>query len=320
MDETLGKGGMGSVYRCHNRDAPSIVAAIKLLDPSVPIEAAAERRFLREAEILYRIDHPHVVRVSNVDLDASPPYLEMEFVEGHSLEEELERHGPLPLPTAIDRIRQLADALHHLHRRKIFHRDIKPQNIIITPDGAVKLVDFGLAIHRAEDPETTGITTFGTVPYCPPEWGLAKLDDPLWDLYALGVVFYEMLTGTVAFPVAKHLEPLGRMQQVLADKRRIAALDPGPDFPPDVRTIIRTLTCREPEGRYPDARTLLHALDEADLTPVRPIPTERPRSRENRPPAVPRPVYVGLLLLAAVLGAGALLAGMLAFSLVLGIA
>lgn len=316
IERTLGKGGMGSVYRCHNRDAPSIVAAIKLLDPSFEYNPEAKERFLREAEILYKIDHPNVVRVSNVHLDARPPYLEMEFVDGRSLEDELGTHGPVPLVEATDWVKQLADALHYLHRRRIYHRDIKPQNLLIDEDGVVKLVDFGLAVHKSGRRIThaAAVTNFGTVSYCPPEWGRSQLDPVTWDLYALGVVYYEMLTGTVAFPVVAGEDPQRQMLQVLTDKKRIPALDPGPQFPPDIREIVKKLTSRDAEQRFPDARSLVQALATADLdyrprTPV-PVRTVVPPEREVAESLDP-PIGegIGLAVMAGFLIVGALFAG-----------
>lgn len=326
IERTLGKGGMGSVYRCHNRDAPSIVSAIKLLDPSFQFNPEAKERFLREAEILYTIDHPNVVRVSNVHLDARPPYLEMEFVDGRSLEDELARFGPVPLTDATDRVRQLADALHYLHRRRIYHRDIKPQNLLIDASGRMKLVDFGLAVHKSgrRITQAAAITTFGTVSYCPPEWGRAQLDPVTWDLYALGVVFYEMLTGTVAFPVVQDDDPQRQMLQVLSDKKRITALDPGPQFPPDLREIVKRLTHRDIDTRFPDARSLVQALATADLdyrpkTPV-PVRTVVPPDRAQDPAPTPIREGVGLAVVAGFLLIGALFAGIFvtAMALVLG--
>ncbi|MCB9673915.1 MAG: serine/threonine protein kinase [Alphaproteobacteria bacterium] len=276
VEETLGKGGMGSVYRCHNRHATRILAAIKLLDPAFQYHPEAKARFLREAEILYTVDHPNVVKVSNVHLDAQPPYLEMEFVDGMALEDELGRRGAMAPAVAVDRARQLASALKYLHRKEIFHRDVKPQNILIRRDGALKLVDFGLAVERGGDRITVqNDSNFGTVSYCPPEWGRpGEVDPAAWDLYALGVVLYEMLTGTVAFPVAPDDDAKRQMIQVMSDKQRIEALDPGPRFHPGLREVVRKLTHKELEQRIRDAKTLEEALEalDADFSEHIPVP------------------------------------------------
>jgi len=263
VEKKLGKGGMGSVFRCHNKHATRILAAIKLLDPAFMFHPEAKARFLREAEILYTVDHPNVVKVSNVHLDARPPYLEMEFVDGLSLEDELARKGQVPTDIAVDRAKQLGRALRYLHRKGIYHRDVKPQNILTRVDGTLKLVDFGLAVEKGGDRIThQDNSNFGTVSYCPPEWGQhGELDPAVWDLYALGVVLYEMLTGTVAFPVAVSGEPRVQMIQVMSDKQRIEALDPGPRFQPGLREIVRRLTHKDPSKRIPNAKELLDELD-----------------------------------------------------------
>lgn len=291
VEQTLGKGGMGSVYRCHNRYAPRILAAIKLLDPAFQYHPEAKARFLREAEILYTINHPNVVKVSNVLLDAAPPYIEMEFVDGLALEDELGQWGPLPPKVAVERARQLAHALRYLHRKGIYHRDVKPQNILIRKDGEPKLVDFGLAVEIGGDRITQQTqVNFGTVSYCPPEWGQAgELDPAAWDLYALGVVLYEMLTGSVAFPVAADADARRQMVQVMSDKQRVEALDPGPRFPASLRGVVRRLTHRDPTKRIASAKALLVDLDGVDLDVPRPPPV-KPTPQPEVEPILPAPV------------------------------
>ncbi|MEZ4317671.1 MAG: serine/threonine-protein kinase [Myxococcota bacterium] len=303
VEQTLGKGGMGSVYRCHNRHATRILAAIKLLDPAFQYHPEAKARFLREAEILYTVDHPNVVKVSNVHLDARPPYLEMEFVDGMALEDELSK-GALEAEVAIDRARQLASALRYLHRKGIFHRDVKPQNILIRRDGTLKLVDFGLAVEKGGDRITQQDTTnFGTVSYCPPEWGRqGELDPAVWDLYALGVVFYEMLTGTVAFPVQPDEDARRQMIQVMSDKQRIEALDPGPRFSPAVRDIVRRLTHKDPAQRVPSAKVLLESLE--SLGDVSWVPQPEPVVEEPVVPADPTGVMRMVGFFAGVIAVG----------------
>ncbi|MCB9677618.1 MAG: serine/threonine protein kinase [Alphaproteobacteria bacterium] len=267
VEIALGKGGMGSVYRCHNRHAGRIKAAIKLLDPAFQFHPEAKARFLREAEILFTIEHPNVVKVSNVHLNASPPFLEMEYIEGDSLENELAGRGAVPLATALRRCRKLADALAYLHRKGIFHRDIKPDNILIREeDGEPKIVDFGLAMERGARRITQqGQQHFGTVSYCPPEWMQAETVDPIaWDCYALGVVFYEMLTGTVGFPMSRKEDPRRQVILVMTQKQTVEYLDPGPKFQPELRDLVRRMTMKERKGRLVDANEVARVIDALD--------------------------------------------------------
>src|SRR5690349_3312030 len=121
---------MGSVYRCHNRTATRILAAIKVLEGGLKRYPEAEARFIRAAEILFQLDHPNIVKVRNIRTETDPPYLEMEFVAGSSLDERL-RRGPLPYPEAVAIMRQGAEAIAYLHAKGIRHRDIKPANLLL---------------------------------------------------------------------------------------------------------------------------------------------------------------------------------------------
>ncbi|MEZ4320845.1 MAG: serine/threonine-protein kinase [Myxococcota bacterium] len=320
VEAPLGKGGMGTVYRCHNRDAKRIMAAIKLLDPAFQFHPDAKARFLREAEILFTIDHPNVVKVSNVHLTATPPFLEMEFVDGTSLEHELASRGAIPLATALKHARALADALAYLHRKGIFHRDIKPDNILIRRDGQPKIVDFGLATERGARRITQqGQEHFGTVSYCPPEWMVAETVDPIaWDCYAFGVVFYEMLTGTVGFPMRSDEDPRRQVIQVMTQKQNVEHLDPGPRFQPELRELVRRMTTRERMQRLVDAAEFVRRIDQLDpqwsgtpepvIAPLLELPDQavEPLPRESAPTmmAVPVPRATGrsLSILAIIAG------------------
>lgn len=256
VERPLGAGGMGSVYRCHNRHAPRILAAIKVLEPSSTRALESRARFVREAEILFGLDHPNIVHVRNVRLDHDPPYLEMEFIEGESLVERL-RRGPTAEDVALPWLEQLASALAYLHERAVFHRDIKPANLLINSAGKLRLVDFGLATEKNSDPITEGGVNFGTVAYAPPEWATPeKLEPASWDLYATGVVFYELLTGKLAFR-AKGANARQQAIQVMLQKASLPALDIGHGFTAELRALILSLTDPDVEKRVPTAAELL---------------------------------------------------------------
>ena len=251
---------MGSVYRCHNRNAPRILAAVKVLELPTNRHPDTTARFVREAEILFSLDHPNIVKVRNIRTEHDPPYLEMEFVEGESLEDALEK-GPITGEKGLDVIRQCAKALHYLHHQGVRHRDIKPANFLLRKDGRVKLVDFGLALEQDVSRITQAGMAFGTVSYAPPEWANPETLDPVkWDMYALGIVMYEVLTGDVAFPVSGQGSARQQAMQVILSKQGHEPLDPGEAHPAAVRALIGDLTRSDPDERLADAGEVLRRL------------------------------------------------------------
>lgn len=283
VQKALGSGGMGSVYRCHNRDAPRILAAVKVLDTSLRRFPEAEARFVREAEILFQLDHPGIVKVRNVRTATDPSYLEMEFVDGESLEDRLAR-GPIPIEEALPLMQQVADAVRYLHERGVRHRDIKPANVLVQPNGKPKLVDFGLAVEAEVTRITAHGMSFGTVSYAPPEWITPEQIDPTaWDIYALGTVFYEMLTGLVAFPVSGEGSARQQAMQVIVAKQNHPPLDPGPAFHDDLRDLVSAMTQALPGKRLRDVRDVVDRL--AAASPTLKQPGLAPTPSAPRPPA-----------------------------------
>ncbi len=283
VESALGSGGMGSVYRCHNHRATRILAAVKVLDSALRKFPEAEKRFVREADILGQLDHPNIVHVRNVKTDVDPPFLEMEFVAGESLDDRI-RRGPSTYETVLPMFRQCAEALEYLHARGICHRDLKPANVLVTRDGVVKLVDFGLAFEMDASRLTVEGTTFGTVSYAPPEWITPDKMDPMgWDVYALGTIVVELLQGRYAFPVSGKGTPRQQAMQVVVAKQGHAPLDPGPTTPPELRILIAEMTCSDPEARMKDAAELVRR--------VRALPAEGPAPGVTVAPFVlPAPV------------------------------
>ena len=265
VEKALGQGGMGSVYRCHNRSAQRILAAIKVLDPNLNRVASAKARFIREAEILFALDHPNIVKVRNVRMDAELPYLEMEFVEGRSVEDVVLR-GSTPLEQAIPLMRQGLDALHYMHELGIRHRDIKPSNLLLQDDGRLKIVDFGIATEQQAVTITESGQNFGSVSYAPPEWIEPNDLDPVkWDVYGMGVTFYELLTGRFAFPIGGIGTSRQKALQVMIAKQNHPALDPGAEYPVDLRRLIRRMTDSVITERIASAQQALEELEAMDL-------------------------------------------------------
>ncbi|MBX2803316.1 MAG: serine/threonine protein kinase [Myxococcales bacterium] len=289
VDKALGSGGMGSVYRCHNRAANRILGAIKVLDTGLRRHPEAEARFIREAEILFQLDHPNIVKVRNVRTDVDPPYLEMEFVEGESLEARLQR-GPRTLDESLTLMAQCASALRYMHEKGVRHRDIKPANLLIQPDGVLKLVDFGLAMEANATRITQQGMAFGTVSYAPPEWIAPDSMDPtLWDMYALGVVFYEMLTGELAFPVSGQGSARQQAMQVIVGKQDHPPLDPGEHFHQDLRALIADMTRAKASERVPEMAEVVRRIRGLMRAPLKHAGvTLMPGDLQTEQPAAPR--------------------------------
>lgn len=300
VEAVLGDGGMGRVYRCHNALAPRITGAIKTMRTE-RMSASSRRRFVREAELLFDLDHPNIVKVRNIRLGHAPPYLEMEHVHGLSVEDML-RRGPLPVDEALRLFAQLADAVAHIHDRHVQHRDIKPANLLVDPRGRLVLVDFGLAREGQAAPITQTEILFGTLSYVPPEWAIpAMLEPRRWDVYSMGLVLWEMLTGQVAFPMPSSGSLPQNAIEVLGAKLRSPSLDPGEGFPEPVRALVRRLTHPVPEERPTSGRAVLNlvlALGIAEFEPHTPrlltTPPSAPRRVERTwPPLEPSTLLDG---------------------------
>ena len=252
IERPLGAGGMGSVYLCHNRGARRILAAVKVLDARLDANPRVRARFVREAELLFGLDHPNIVKVRSIRMEASPPYIEMEFVDGRSLDALVET-GALA-PGDVARIgAQVASALAHVHARGVFHRDVKPSNIVVQADGVAKLVDFGIAAEAGSATVSEAGQAIGSAAYIPPEWMQGGAAPAAWDSYGLGVVLHELLTGAEAFPNAIDGTPLQRFMATLSAKQGRGALDVGVGNAPDaLRAIVRALTNPDPAERRTD--------------------------------------------------------------------
>jgi len=256
--ELVGLGGSGDVYRALDLSRQREVA-LKIL--SERAEPDAVRRFVREAEALAELRHPHIVEVYGSGVDQGLRFIAMELMPGATLRERLQGvaagGGKLPWREAVSIARQVATALAHAHSRGIVHRDVKPGNVMFDLEGKAKLADFGLAhVSDASAMTRTG-TVMGTVLYLAPEQAVGRAVDARSDLYALGCVLYEMVVGQPPFTgpsavsvIYKHLnEQPPRLRQVDAT------------LPPALETIVDRLLHKDPERRFPSADELVNALD-----------------------------------------------------------
>jgi predicted Zn-dependent peptidase/predicted Ser/Thr protein kinase len=197
MLSELGRGGMGIVYKARDRETGEVVA-LKILKPEIAANPQILERFKNELLLAHKITHRRVARLYEFHRAGDAVYLSMEYVEGESLRSVLEREGRLETGRAIEFARQLADGLAEAHRQSIVHRDLKPENIMIGPDGDLKVMDFGISRSFAEDVTVTG-SVVGTPAYMAPEQAEGKTLDHRTDIYAFGLILYEMFTGDVPF-------------------------------------------------------------------------------------------------------------------------
>jgi serine/threonine protein kinase len=208
IKETLGAGAMGAVYLAVHEPTGK-VAALKIIGSDAAQKNNTSRRFERENDILKQFDHPNIVRWLGVGRYQGTSYLAMEYIQGVTLEQLLAERGALAWREVVELAIQICSALHYAHQRGVVHRDIKPSNLMITPQGRVKLTDFGIA----KDLDATGLTatgrTLGTAAYMAPEQirGTPAVSHKT-DLYALGVVLYQMLTGRPPFQAASPLDTI----------------------------------------------------------------------------------------------------------------
>ena len=253
-------GGMATVWRARDEWTREIVA-IKQLHPHVVADPVARVRLEREAEALRTVDHPAIVRPRGLIDDPDAPSLVMDFVSGRPLSERI-ADGPLPRDEAIAIAGVVADALAVAHDHGIVHRDIKPANILVDDDGAVHLVDFGIAalMDAPGDGLTADSTMVGTLRYAAPERLAGGAVSPRSDVWALGAVLYEMVTGVPAVTASDSVGALAASQAAPATLEGV---------PPYLASVIGRAMATDPADRYPDAVALRDALA-ADGAPIDP--------------------------------------------------
>jgi serine/threonine-protein kinase len=260
LSTRIGAGGMGEVYRARdtklNRDV-----AIKVMLPAVANDPGRLARFSREAQLLASLNHPHICTIHDVGKKSSTVYLVMELLEGRTLDQLIPRGG-VALEQFFDIAIALADALAAAHRKHITHRDLKPVNVMVSDDGRVKVLDFGLARATEPDLELTGAaltqagTIVGTMPYMSPEQVEGKPLDPRTDIFSLGIMLYEMATGRR--PFAGDSAP-ALMVSILKDQPQLVA-EVRPNVPSDVSRLIGRCLEKDPGDRIQTATEILTAL------------------------------------------------------------
>jgi len=260
--QVLGRGGMGVVYK--GRDAAlDRWVAVKTLLPSMVSDTEAHERFLREARSAAALSHPNLTQIYSIGEDSGTPYFAMEFIEGQTLAQKIERDGRLKPSEAVRLMRQVALGLQEAQRFQLIHRDIKPANLILTADGTVKITDFGLA-KRAQGPASMQLTAtgqaIGSPLYMSPEQARGAEVDHRSDLYSLGATLFHLLAGRPPFQAASPMDVVMKHLQEPAPSPRTFA----PEVSYPLAGLVQRLLRKRPEDRFPNYRTFLDELERVE--------------------------------------------------------
>lgn len=253
--QVLGAGGMGRVYKVRNVISDRI-EALKVLLPDLQSEPALVDRFLREIKVQATLTHPNIASLYTALRHNNQLLMLMEFVEGQSVEKELEKVGRISVDTACSHVEQVLRALAYAHGRGVVHRDIKPANIVVTPEGHVKLMDFGIAKLRSDKRLTQTGTTLGSIYYMSPEQINGGELDPRSDIYSLGITMYEMVTGKRPFEGPSDYSVMaGHLQMAPA-----APIEIVPNVPSLLNEVILMALAKDPQQRFQSAEAFRTAI------------------------------------------------------------
>jgi len=259
LDAEIGRGGMSTVYRAFDTVLERPVA-IKVMHREIAADSDQLERFRREARAVAQLNDPHIVRVIDAGEEAGgTAYIVFEYVEGETLKALIQREGPLDIGQAIAYAIEIARALGAAHERQIVHRDVKPQNVLIDGEGSAKITDFGIARTLDEQGLTMDGRVLGTTDYVSPEQALGQPVTGRSDLYSLGIVLYEMLTGTVPFtgetPVAVAMRHVREQVPDVQERR--------PGVSAATAAVVERATANDLDERYADAAAMVGELEEA---------------------------------------------------------
>lgn len=249
--KSIGEGGMANVYLAYDTILDRRVA-IKVLRGDLSNDEKFVRRFQREALSASSLSHPNIVEMYDVGEDNGIYYIVMEYIEGKTLKQLIKKRGSLTLSEAIDIMLQLTDGISHAHDSYIIHRDLKPQNILIKEDGTIKITDFGIAMALNSTQLTQTNSVMGSVHYLPPEQASGKGSTIRSDIYSMGILFYELLTGSLPFKGDNAVEiALKQMRDDIPSIRK-----KNPAIPQSVENVVLKATAKNPKNRYADAKEM----------------------------------------------------------------
>ena len=302
IDGLVARSGMASIFRATDvRDGRAV--AIKLPHPEMEADPVLFDRFQREEDIGKKLDHPGVVKVLN-DETRNRRYMVMEWVDGRLLRQILNEQKKLPADRAIRITLALCKVLDYIHSQGVVHRDLKPENIMVSPDDQVKLIDFGIAANAGSRRLTFAKLTeaMGTPDYISPEQVKGKRGDARSDIYSLGVMFYEMLTGTVPFTGPN---PFVIMNERLLNNP-IPPREVNPEISPQLQEIIYRALERDPSKRYPNAHEFALDLEHPEKVGVADR-AEMKNWKQRRSPVMRRVLFYIMLALIPVVVFGLML-------------
>ena len=242
----IGRGGMADVYLAKDLILDGEEVAVKVLRTNYQTDPIAVARFQREARAMADLDHPHIVRITDIGEEEGQQYLAMEYVAGLDLKRYIKEHHPLSNEEAVRIMGQILLAMRLAHTRGIVHRDLKPQNILLTPDGTAKVTDFGIAVAFAETSLTQTNSMLGSVHYLSPEQARGSKATVQSDIYAMGIIFYEMLTGHIPYDGDSAVTiALQHFQKPLP-----SVIDENPSVPQALENVVIKATAKKLTDRY----------------------------------------------------------------------
>jgi serine/threonine-protein kinase len=267
LSEKIGTGGMADVWLAEDTELDRNVA-IKILHDRFAQDKEFVERFQREAQSAAGLQHPNVVGIFDRGLFRDTYFIAMEYVDGPSLKDLIK--GGMGTKDAIDFTRQILNAARFAHRKGIVHRDLKPQNVLIDDEGRARVADFGIARGGENSDITATGSVMGTAQYLSPEQAQGKETTPRSDIYSIGVILYEALTGRVPFEADSAVAVA--LKQVSETPRRPSAINP--NVPPALDAVVMRALAKDPDARFKDADAFLKALDAAERAPERPRPED----------------------------------------------